>query len=604
MALRNIKLTKDDFDQLDWKTLLAQASEKTCHHYCGLMSDKVKEAEENSDEKLAEVYGLLGVITSFRLKPDHAEGPLLPWIVTSDWRSYGPEDLSDDHLAVLAEIAPSIQDGEMRARVADVLWVRTSNYQFAQLATKAYLEAADGLKGETRWVEGLDRMERALEISARLGKQHSLYQEVIDYIVAFLDNLLPDSAPYYATSRAMELLQQQRQGDALNYAALAETTAQRAESESNWLSAARLWRVKARWHALAGDTDAERATQIAAAEVHLQHTDQVLAENPPNYSVAQFNLQQAIEAFRRIGGMQERVAELHKRLLEYQEKSLEHFGRFSVDIDLRKSIEQTRSAIEGKTLYDVLFTLARLAASPSVEALRQRVETFIKDAPLQFIFPSHILSEKGKLAAQRPSVLSDDPDQREQAIRAEMFRQALYDQEVLGVGMVLPALEQIRLEHNVRVADLFPLVSNNPFVPSGREELYAQALHAGMQGYFVVSTHLLLPQIEHSIRDLLYRSGAITSKLTSNGIQDEYDLNRMLYMPEVKEIFGEDVTFDLQGLLVERFGSNLRNLTAHGLLPYEAFFTARIAYLWWLTLRLCCLPVLTQLQSSEQLASE
>lgn len=42
--------------------------------------------------------------------------------------------------------------------------------------------------------------------------------------------------------------------------------------------------------------------------------------------------------------------------------------------------------------------------------------------------------------------------------------------------------------------------------------------------------------------------------------------------------------------MVERYGSNLRNNLAHGLMNNNGFYTAPAIYAWWLTLRLCCIP--------------
>jgi len=67
----------------------------------------------------------------------------------------------------------------------------------------------------------------------------------------------------------------------------------------------------------------------------------------------------------------------------------------------------------------------------------------------------------------------------------------------------------------------------------------------------------------------------------------------------MKEILGEDITFDLQGLLVEPAGSNIRNLMAHGLIAHDQFFSEPIVYLWWLTLRLCCLPMLMKIYNDK-----
>jgi hypothetical protein len=58
-------------------------------------------------------------------------------------------------------------------------------------------------------------------------------------------------------------------------------------------------------------------------------------------------------------------------------------------------------------------------------------------------------------------------------------------------------------------------------------------------------------------------------------------------MPELEQIFGPDIAFDLRGILIERFGDNMRNEFAHGLMPESAFYVPTAAYLWWLILHLC-----------------
>jgi hypothetical protein len=133
-------------------------------------------------------------------------------------------------------------------------------------------------------------------------------------------------------------------------------------------------------------------------------------------------------------------------------------------------------------------------------------------------------------------------------------------------------------------------------VPEGHEILYAKGLQAGVRGDLDLAAHLLLPQIEHSLRYVLAQRGVITSSIDQEGIQKECDLNRMLYMPIVKEIFGDDLVFHLQRLLVDPLGANLRNRMAHGMMSSGEFFSIAVAYLYWLILQLVCLPVITYLR--------
>ena len=50
---------------------------------------------------------------------------------------------------------------------------------------------------------------------------------------------------------------------------------------------------------------------------------------------------------------------------------------------------------------------------------------------------------------------------------------------------------------------------------------------------------------------------------------------------------GDDLVFDLQSLLVEKHGDNLRNNASHGLIGNNEFYSVSTIYLWWLTLKLC-----------------
>ena len=65
------------------------------------------------------------------------------------------------------------------------------------------------------------------------------------------------------------------------------------------------------------------------------------------------------------------------------------------------------------------------------------------------------------------------------------------------------------------------------------------------------------------LRYVLESHGVTTSVLDPDGIQPERDLNTLLkssrFSIPLAGILGEDVIFNLRGLLVETFGANLRN---------------------------------------------
>jgi hypothetical protein len=71
-------------------------------------------------------------------------------------------------------------------------------------------------------------------------------------------------------------------------------------------------------------------------------------------------------------------------------------------------------------------------------------------------------------------------------------------------------------------------------------------------------------------------------------------------MEELGQILDPNTLFDLRGILIERFGHNMRNESAHGLMPEAAFFQPAAVYLWWLVLRLCWYGFAAQLRASNQ----
>ena len=65
--------------------------------------------------------------------------PLGPFKALEGFRAAIPGDLTDEQLAVLKELLPTILDGELRARMADVLWVRNCGHKALPFIVNAHL---------------------------------------------------------------------------------------------------------------------------------------------------------------------------------------------------------------------------------------------------------------------------------------------------------------------------------------------------------------------------------------------------------------------------------------------------------------------------------
>lgn len=190
-----------------------------------------------------------------------------------------------------------------------------------------------------------------------------------------------------------------------------------------------------------------------------------------------------------------------------------------------------------------------------------------------------------------PSTASEGMSGKELQVLAEMHSQAMHvNYPMLVHGLIEPAKRAILREHRVGPEAFFDFVAHNPLVPAGRESLFARGLNAWMYGDMPVAAHLLVPQLENSLRHLLKRAGGRTTSLDPDGLQQDRTLGSVLSAGELEEALGPDALFDLRCLLIERFGANLRNLLSHGLADHASMYSPAASYLCWLVLHLCAVP--------------
>jgi hypothetical protein len=353
------------------------------------------------------VFLLLEGITSLYFRLDSKDEPLAPRFVgNSGLRSFSVDDLSEEHLNVLGEMVTTISDAEMRARIADILWIRRHNPRMIPrvlpLAVDAYLDSARQLEHPENWTQCVTRAERTLQLAVYLGKSGPYFLKVIAYIESVLDTYQGED-PLFLSEAMMRLLLEYQIGDPVKYAALAEKAALRAEKGHDWHRARLYWDVIARWHASAKNFEGQRTARLAIAETFVKASQDAVRGSNPNHFVAWGHLHSAIDILRTIPQTRERVAELHKLLLEYQALSTTEmksvFTPFGEVSEITELSERAREAVKGKSIQEALFALACMGSSPRIDALRKRVQELAKTFPFQHMIAEETLNEMGKLWA-------------------------------------------------------------------------------------------------------------------------------------------------------------------------------------------------------------
>ncbi len=564
-------------------TLITGVNGYRCDQYYQPLLNASKEAKIKGDLVSERLFALLAKVTSPVLGNGSDDNPMAP---------FGPlESLSEDDIGMLENLCYQIQNHELKARVADVLWLIERDHTMARVAIDSYGEAGERTTGSSGWRYGIRQLERALKIGAKLRDQECLDRSV-ERIERILDTKA-DGDVSRASAGLMALLQEYGALDrGTRHAESARAIAAHAETDKAWELAEVYWRAAGDWYRLLKDANSERVCRIAAAEVFVKWSCDVLSSEKPSFLAAASYIGMAIETLRKLPETRERVERLISLLTQYQMRANEEMIEASTEFDVTEGARASIDKVRNKPFDEALWELLLIAASPTRSCLRALVGDMASEAPLQFLMNRQLVDHNGKVIGVGHSVMAEDEKDREEAWCEYMHEEAKLVQQHLVAARIRPARQQIAMEHNPTLHQFMDYTTTSPLVPPGRERIYALGLLAGLNGDFLVSTHLLLPQLEESLRFLLNKINVRTSGLSSEGLQREYDLNRLLEMPEVGEILSNDIAFDLQGLLVHPFGSNLRNRLAHGLMSWNDFRSPWVEYLWWAILRLCILPVL------------
>lgn len=602
-------VTAEDVRAYDWQAVLAGAQPRECYVYYEALSARAKSLSEAGDERGLKVLRLLLGVASFCLNTSSQPEPFRPFQIdfTTGKRTLAPEDLTPTDLDALAGIQAEIGDAEFRARVADVLWVCRKDYKAAQSAVDAYIESSRVLDVDDMWPPFTERLQRARQVGAQLGRLKVFHLKAIQ---AIEDAITRHEAVEggLLCARLMHMLLADGVGDAKRYAQLSETLALKMEAVPNWHFARDYWQLRGGWNAKGGKQEEARLAQLKIANTYVKLAEGFTTADQPSFLGASHWMAKAVHTLREAKADPSEIEATHQRLLDFQKRGMSEMETIRIPregSDLEEKLEQSAKAaaelVKGHCFEDAVLRLAYVS-DPSLPAeLRKRVESNEGGGVFTQIFGASTVRPDGQISDTKPPLASDDPKEREEAVVKEMYSQArTIDWPARVQVLIEPARQQLVAEHAARRVDLLFLVQDNPFVPVGREGLFLRGLHAGLHGDVVLALHLLLPQVENSIREIFTAHGVITSKLETDTTQDERDLGWMLTRPEMAKIFGDGMAFDLRGLLVERFGLNLRNDLAHGLLAESQMITPGAIYAWWLVLRLCCIPIARALSREEQ----
>lgn len=588
--------TAEDLKLSGWKAAVTSARRPSYGSIWQSLSSAASVALEDGRDAHSKILWMLADACSMMLKPKSINEPFAPFAVFDGRRSALPEDFSDDDIELLAVVAGELDDHSVRGRIADLVWLRKK-----PRSAKHALEAIDAYRSlpldtDTWNHDGRQCWERAISLAHQLGRgAGTRLADIEAALLARFDSDESDS-PFFHLSLALVLLEH---GLGKSHAAhVASSLAGRGSTlvaNGAHYQARSYLEASAKWYERAGDKDAQADMACAVASTWVEEANSRIAGGQPGHIVATSFLESAIQAYRSVPrslrqarNVDQRIAELHESLAASGKASVSEMGVVSTGpIDISELVRASEASLRGKAFLDALFALANIDSGVRRKVSERDAESRLSQFPMQALFSSTHLSRDGRVIAKTPGIGfgSKDGENYRLAVWAEMVKHFALEIGLIVQGQIWPALQVFTQEHRVREADLMEIVEQSPIVPRSRAALIAKALFAGFDRDLVSCLHLLVPQVEHLVRWHLKVAGVKTTTLGADGIENENGLSALVDSPQLTDIFGEDLAFELKALFCDPLGPNLRNEVAHGLLDHDSCQTAATIYAWWLLLR-------------------
>jgi len=580
-------LTVQDFENANWRNVPKYVQIRQSHNYSIEYRAASQSAMDRGENQKALALKFLEELTGIHFDADKPDNPFSAFFVGNEYRTLIPTDLDSHELSLVKWLAAEAEEPELKARFNDILWIVAKDYNAGIRAIGEYIDAAKDL-----W-EGTDNefhssITRATQLGAKLGRRIHIPQCKVA-----INELLTKAFSEKRFSRALSLLEllfDQHLEESEILAPNIRNVADGLLSENNdyVLHIALDLLRKVLNHA----KKPEDSISIQEEEALLYERQADSKALTGNYLVASDFITKAISVLRQIGRRASSVELLEKKLLEYQELSVQNMSVVSTNMEFTDDdLNQYRAAVSGFGLLEALIRMSRTIRVRGLEETRKNYDETHEGLVFMRLVSTIVVTKKGNVVAKIPPVNFDDSSEEEERQSMHLFKDAALYRQADGL-MIDVMREQIYVEHHPSEADFKALVLNHPFVERGHEILFARALKAGIDGDRMMCAHFLIPQLENSLRHILRSAGANVTDLKQDYTQDEATLGRIFseHKQLLIELIGEEVYFNLKGLLISKYSTNLRNLSLHGLMTDDEFDNYEILYLWWLVLRIFLAP--------------
>jgi Domain of unknown function (DUF4209) len=213
---------------------------------------------------------------------------------------------------------------------------------------------------------------------------------------------------------------------------------------------------------------------------------------------------------------------------------------------------------------DLKSVLIRIAASfiPKKDDVENQLNQLFEEAPLHLISKMVILDYKGRSIATVGSLDDDLLGRIAHQMSQNMRFSSIFLREVM---------KSLISKFDLSWQQLIDYLYESPIFEIERKAIIETGLQSYLRGDSLVATHLLIPQVEDAVRNLLEKTGGSVLKQSRAGGFNLKTFDELLRDQKIADLFGEDIVLYLRVLFTDQRGWNLRNDVCHGMVPFNGF---------------------------------
>lgn len=580
-------------------TVLDGVDRSDVHALGSSLRDAAKQAKLDGKNDKVVALSFLENILTIHLRPDDPAAPYGPMAEFERGRTCIPSDFAGDQNDIIAEFAPLAMHPVLRARLADIAWYNDrKKSKLGKLAVKAYCEIIDQRLNGTlhrshlddgRILDLADYAQRMMQIAARLYKRNAYP----DYVTNEIDTLNEQAITANEYVAFLKLANIGINYGLMDWQKVVDGT-QAITADYNGkdypMAIQGVWELAAQGYRSLNDTDNQKRAQKEIVLLDLKMRDQV-----PQASAQAHWVRTAIDKLRQFGGEKDWIADLRRELRDLENASLDDFTGIPYELNLSELASGTIELFEKLTLPDILLQFAVLDQPESKAELEKAADDISGEFVLGSLFSGTHADRDGKIVANTPAKPDDGDEQKDEWYKGEALRHREISRRQADTGKFEPARQNVMSRFPIELRHFAPIVQHSPFVQHGHEHTFALGFARFWQGDFVSAAHLLIPQLENSIRYVLKNSNEDSAKMMSDLTQDDRSLSGLLFVmrEQMESIFGVDLIHEVDLLFNFKPGPALRHAAAHGTLTDGACYDVHAIYGCWLIYRMTCLPLLS-----------